>query len=97
MKTYKYPLYHNKGHHVLKVNPIYTSQCCNNCGSLQKMSLSERTYRCRCGYIEDMDVNAAKNIKLLGQSCIVQPRNTFDIANLFTGRNKRFRRCLLAL
>ena len=68
---------------VLEVNPIYTSQCCNNCRSLQKMPLSERTYKCRCGYIEDRDVNAAKNILVLGQHMMrIAPRSVGTICDV---------------
>ena len=66
---------------IIEVNPIYTSQCCNNCGTLQKMPLSERTYKCRCGYIEDRDVNAAKNIKCLGQAML--SKTTCTVNNIF--------------
>ena len=70
---------------VLEVNPMYTSQCCNNCGTLQKMPLSERTYRCGCGYIEDSDVNAAKNIKCLGQAMLFSTTCTVkNILDVFT-------------
>ena len=48
---------------VIAVNPAYTSQLCSNCGHIVKKSLSTRTHRCtKCGYVEDRDVNAAKNI-----------------------------------
>ncbi len=51
------------GHRVVKVDPRYTSQECNSCGTLVKKSLSVRTHKClHCGYIADRDLNAAKNI-----------------------------------
>ena len=52
------------GIHFTKVNPAYTSQTCSNCGSVkQEMPLEIRTYECcECSYIEDRDINAAKNI-----------------------------------
>ena len=51
------------GHEVIRVNPRYTSQTCSRCGEIVQKSLSVRTHMCPiCGYVEDRDVNAAKNI-----------------------------------
>ncbi len=51
------------GHEVIRVNPRYTSQKCYRCGEIVQKSLSVRTHICpHCGYVEDRDVNAAKNI-----------------------------------
>ena len=51
------------GRVTVAVPPHYTSQNCSNCGKTVKKSLSVRTHHCpHCGYIEDRDVNAAKNI-----------------------------------
>ena len=51
------------GHEVIRVNPRYTSQKCSRCGERIQKSLSVRTHICpHCGYVEDRDVNAAKNI-----------------------------------
>jgi putative transposase len=48
---------------TIAVPPQNTSQNCSNCGEKVKKSLSTRTHICRhCGYIEDRDINAAKNI-----------------------------------
>ena len=55
---------------LLKVNPYNTSKTCNKCGNIVKMPLNKRTYRCQCGYTEDRDVNAAKNILCLGQAIL---------------------------
>ena len=44
-----------------------TSQECSSCGRIQKLKLSNRTYRCSCGLILDRDVNAAKNIIKYGK------------------------------
>ncbi|MBZ1348368.1 MAG: transposase [Candidatus Nealsonbacteria bacterium] len=52
----------------IKVNPVYTSQKCSQCGAIVQKSLSQRTHYCpECLYIGDRDVNAAKNILKLGQ------------------------------
>jgi putative transposase len=51
------------GHRVVRVNPRFTSQKCFKCGEIVQKSVSVRTHICpSCGYIEDRDVNAAKNI-----------------------------------
>jgi putative transposase len=55
------------GRQLLKVNPAYTSQTCNQCGHRQKMPLAERVFACPCcGLHMDRDLNAAKNILGLG-------------------------------
>lgn len=43
-----------------------TTQLCPRCGALNKHSLDKRIYTCNCGYTEDRDVHAAKNILILG-------------------------------
>lgn len=57
-----------RGKSLVKVDRFYPStQLCYSCGERQKMPLSERTYRCpHCGYVENRDVNAAKNIEREG-------------------------------
>lgn len=57
-----------RGKTLVKVDRFYpSSQLCYSCGERQKMPLSERTYRCpHCGYIENRDINAAKNIEREG-------------------------------
>ena len=48
---------------VVKVDAKNTSKKCSNCGNIQEMPLSERTYAChRCGMSKDRDVNASINI-----------------------------------
>jgi putative transposase len=56
------------GHQVIRVNPRFTSQKCFNCGEIVQKTLSVRTHICPSrGYVEDRDINAAKNIlKLAG-------------------------------
>ncbi len=49
-----------------KVNPAYTSKKCSNCGKIHDLKLSNRTISCECGYTEDRDVNAARNILAVG-------------------------------
>ena len=58
----------NAGHHMVRVNPRFTSQKCSKCGEIVQKSLSVRTHICPfCGYIADRDVNAAQNILKRGQ------------------------------
>lgn len=46
------------------VNPAYTSQACNACGTVDKASRKTGKYKCRgCGHEEHDDINAAKNIR----------------------------------
>ncbi|MFA7143494.1 MAG: RNA-guided endonuclease TnpB family protein [Candidatus Dojkabacteria bacterium] len=50
---------------VLYADAFYpSSKTCSHCGNVKKvLSLSERTYNCsECGYVEDRDLNAAKNL-----------------------------------
>lgn len=53
---------------VVRVNPKYTSQTCNECGTVDSKSrLSQSEFVCtNCGFISNADVNAAKNIKRRG-------------------------------
>ena len=47
------------------VNRFYpSSKLCNCCGFIKKdLKLSDRIYRCNCGYVEDRDVNTALNLR----------------------------------
>lgn len=55
------------GRSFIAVNPAYTTQTCSKCGHRQKLSLSNRVYRCPCCALElDRDHNAALNIRTLG-------------------------------
>ena len=41
-----------------------SSKTCHHCGSVMKnLKLSDRIYRCECGYVADRDFNAALNLK----------------------------------
>lgn len=56
------------GRQLIKINTFYpSSKTCNSCGNVkEQLSLSERIYNCECGYSEDRDINAAKNIRNIG-------------------------------
>lgn len=47
---------------LIKVNPANTTKECYNCGAMVDKDLKNRTHKCSCGYTEDRDINAAKNI-----------------------------------
>lgn len=56
---------------IVKVNPAYTSQRCNQCGFIHKnvkqkyWRPTQETFKCiNCSYVTNADVNAARNIAL---------------------------------
>lgn len=51
------------GKKIVKIDPRYTSQMCNNCKLIEKKNRNGSHYKCDCGYQEHADVNAAKNIR----------------------------------
>ena len=55
------------GRQAVTVPPAYTTMTCSRCGAIAKsrLSLSERTFRCECGYEADRDRNAAQTILAL--------------------------------
>lgn len=60
MLDYKLKL---RGKYLVKIDKWYpSSQVCQCCGSIKKLSLKDRVYRCDCGYVGDRDHNAAINI-----------------------------------
>ena len=54
-----------KGIELRVVDRFYpSSKTCHHCGSIRKnLKLSDRIYRCECGYVADRDLNAALNLK----------------------------------
>lgn len=53
----------NAGRRFVAVSAHFTSQRCSGCGEHVEKSLSVRTHTCPyCGYTDNRDVNAAKNI-----------------------------------
>lgn len=53
-----------RGKHLGLVNPAYTSQTCNSCGTVDKKSrVSQSEFVCTsCGVVTNSDINASKNI-----------------------------------
>ena len=60
------------GGEVIRVNPKYTSQTCSNCSYKDSGNrLSQAKFECKaCGHKENADINAAKNILVVGQTMI---------------------------
>ena len=53
-----------QGKRLIKIDKWFPStKKCSCCGAEKKMSLSERTYHCSCGFVLDRDHNSAINIK----------------------------------
>ena len=46
---------------------IPTTKWCPKCGKKNEMPLEKRTYECECGYSEDRDVHAARNMLEIGR------------------------------
>ena len=60
--TYKCEFY---GITLVKIPRFYpSSKRCNCCGNIKSdLKLSDRIYKCQCGYVEDRDLNASYNIR----------------------------------
>ena len=66
-----------RGGMLVEVNPRHTSQRCSGCGYTAKENrTSQALFRCQaCGYEENADINAAKNIRTVGQTGIACEAN----------------------
>lgn len=53
-----------KSFKISKFQP--TTKFCTVCGCLNNITLADRIFKCACGYTEDRDIHAAKNIKFIG-------------------------------
>jgi len=51
------------GKQIVKIDPRFTSQRCSNCGIIEKSNRVKSNYRCKCGYHNHSDINAAINIR----------------------------------
>jgi transposase len=50
-----------------EINEAYTSKTCSNCGNVRMTNNKTKVYKClKCKTIMDRDINAAKNIYILG-------------------------------
>jgi len=54
----------DKGKHFTKISRWFpSSKLCSKCGTIKdELKLSDRTFRCDCGFVLDRDINAARNI-----------------------------------
>lgn len=50
---------------LVKIDRWYpSSKTCNKCGTIKSdLKLSDRVFKCECGYVEDRDINASYNIR----------------------------------
>jgi putative transposase len=62
------------GRKIIKVNPKGTTQRCSACGKIVPKDLSVRIHSCSCGLNICRDLNAAKNIFMLGHSILVSSK-----------------------
>lgn len=68
----------HKSHTPIMVDKFFPStQLCPNCGSKQKLSLSERFYSCNCGYVNDRDVKSAICIENEAMKLVPMERRDF--------------------
>jgi len=59
----------NLGKVVIEVDPRYTSQRCSKCGFIHKWNRKGLRFRCgNCGFMLNADLNASRNIGVLGKS-----------------------------
>ena len=57
------------GKSVVMIDPRYTSQKCSNCGHIYKGNRKGHSFKCvKCGFSLHADLNAARNIAILGKS-----------------------------
>ncbi|CAG8553001.1 9599_t:CDS:2 [Cetraspora pellucida] len=57
------------GKQVVEINPKNTSKTCFNCKTIKgDLELKDRIFICACGYEENRDVNAAKNLLYKAQT-----------------------------
>ena len=88
--TYKNMLHYkaqSAGCEIIEVAPENTTKECSQCGKIKEMPLKIRTYNCpHCGYKEDRDVNAAKNILKRATSGLEGSHACGDMSN--TSRSK---------
>lgn len=68
----------HKSHTPLEVDKFFSStQLCPRCKGKKKLDQSIRIYECKCGYQEDRDIHAAKNIEQEGMNQV--PTDCRDI------------------
>ena len=70
---------------------IPTTKWCPKCGKKNEMPLEERTYECECGYQEDRDVHAARNMLEISHLIPTEHREVTltDWNNIVLGRSEK--------
>lgn len=65
-----------KAEQVVEADRFYpSSKTCSACGSIKsELKLSDRTYRCQCGFECDRDENAARNLEKMAANWVVSAR-----------------------
>jgi len=59
----------NVGKQVVYVKPNYTSQCCSNCGNIERANRNGSDFKCKkCSFELNADLNASRNIAELGKA-----------------------------
>lgn len=70
----------HKSHTPVIVDKFFPStQLCPRCGALNKLKMSDRIYRCECGFVEDRDIKSAVCIELEGMRTLELPMDHRDI------------------
>jgi len=62
-----------------------STQLCPVCGALNKHSLDQRVYVCSCGYSEDRDIHAARNILNEGLKLSMEYRKIMPVEKKSSG------------
>jgi len=62
------------GRALSKIDRFYpSSKTCSKCGKVKKdLKLSDRVFKCECGFELDRDLNASYNIKTVGVNAVLQ-------------------------
>jgi putative transposase len=57
----------NSSNAIMIPQSFPSTKLCLNCGKMNILSLSDRIYKCECGYSEDRDIKAAKTLLHVGK------------------------------
>jgi transposase len=56
-----------------------STQLCPQCGALNKLKVSDRIYKCECGFVEDRDIKSAQCIETEGLKKIPTDHREFKL------------------
>lgn len=83
----KSALQHNPDNLMLS-RSLPTTQLCPECSTLNRMGLEARTYKCDCGYTQNRDVHAAKNMLIFAGQELAPVERVEDVSRaLFSIQN----------